>query len=861
LEISATAVTEDHKVAASATDTTPDYLSPKLAAGAGITLAVLNPGANEQVQITAAAVSEDHKVSASAADTTPDYLSPKLVAGAGITLAILGGGGNEQVEITGTGVLGVTATLPILASAGVNPDISVGLGCTSSANQAFACGLNNLAYGDQAAACGSTNVARGAWSHVEGNLCEANGDGAHAEGAICVAQSARAHAEGGDNVASAEDAHAEGNENRVGDVPADFSVAAGGVTVTIVGDVRQFFVQAHRVTVWSTVPGGLPSVVRTVATLPAFGGVNTTFDLSAAIDVVTTAGKIVDAQRGFAGHVEGWQNIVVCGTADHSGGHAEGALTRVYGPYGHAEGGGPIVYGDSGHAEGEFTTAGGTDCHAEGGTSSAYGFCAHAEGGAGASLPTRSNGGGSHTEGRDTLCGYDVRTFTIAAGGTVITIAGDVTAEYSNGDQITCVPLTPNPGRNVNPIISSAPAFGGVNTTLSISTTLALATPVSDGAFRALITGGVCVSFQKALGAHAEGNGTIARGDGAHAEGLQTQATANQAHAEGSGTIASALNAHSEGLNTIASGQRGHAEGGGTTASGTDSHAEGTTTVASAASSHAEGDRCQATTNIGAHAEGQLSVATGLGAHAEGGGTLASGQYSHAEGLSGIASGTRSHAEGVSTLASGSHSHVEGELSVASGYDAHAEGFTCTSSGTASHAQGLTCTASATGSHAQGTDANALREGDFAISNVKFAALGDNQTRFSQCKGLTAGLGAGESVTLKPGSSTNNFLELSKAYTVTVVGCATVMGLGAAARQTWNFVLVFGASRRSGGAIDVTAVTSLVSIVTGAGFVGATLVPTDGGGGGLSLTFTINGGLTVASRITAKVEYVEVLGT
>jgi len=41
-------------IKASPTDTTPDNLLPKLAAGAGVSLALLNPGANEQVEITAA---------------------------------------------------------------------------------------------------------------------------------------------------------------------------------------------------------------------------------------------------------------------------------------------------------------------------------------------------------------------------------------------------------------------------------------------------------------------------------------------------------------------------------------------------------------------------------------------------------------------------------------------------------------------------------------------------------------------------------------------------------------------------------------------------------------------------------------
>lgn len=44
-----------NQVAVDASDTTPDYLYPKLAAGAGISLAILSPGGDEQVQITAAA--------------------------------------------------------------------------------------------------------------------------------------------------------------------------------------------------------------------------------------------------------------------------------------------------------------------------------------------------------------------------------------------------------------------------------------------------------------------------------------------------------------------------------------------------------------------------------------------------------------------------------------------------------------------------------------------------------------------------------------------------------------------------------------------------------------------------------------
>jgi hypothetical protein len=43
----------DEKVKVTAADTTPDFLAPKIAAGANISLAVLNAGANEQLEISA----------------------------------------------------------------------------------------------------------------------------------------------------------------------------------------------------------------------------------------------------------------------------------------------------------------------------------------------------------------------------------------------------------------------------------------------------------------------------------------------------------------------------------------------------------------------------------------------------------------------------------------------------------------------------------------------------------------------------------------------------------------------------------------------------------------------------------------
>lgn len=52
--VASSAAVDTNKVAVSAADTTPGFLFPKLFAGSNITLSILNPGANELVQISAA---------------------------------------------------------------------------------------------------------------------------------------------------------------------------------------------------------------------------------------------------------------------------------------------------------------------------------------------------------------------------------------------------------------------------------------------------------------------------------------------------------------------------------------------------------------------------------------------------------------------------------------------------------------------------------------------------------------------------------------------------------------------------------------------------------------------------------------
>jgi len=73
-----------------------------------------------------------------------------------------------------------------------------------------------------------------------------------------------------------------------------FSIAAGGVTVSIVGDVTALFNSGDNVNILPLVPAVLPVVTGVIATVPVFAAGVTTFDLTAPIDGSTTGGSIED---------------------------------------------------------------------------------------------------------------------------------------------------------------------------------------------------------------------------------------------------------------------------------------------------------------------------------------------------------------------------------------------------------------------------------------------------------------------------------------------------------------------------------------------------------------------------------------
>jgi hypothetical protein len=161
-----------------------------------------------------------------------------------------------------------------------------------------------------------------------------------------------------------------------------------------------------------------------------------------------------------------------------------------------------------------------------------------------------------------------------------------------------------------------------------------------------------------------------------------------------------------------------------------------------------------------------------------------------------------------------------------------------------------------------GESAWSQREDDWSRASGKFAATGDAQVRYNVYRGSTPGVAPGETVALATGTlaGTANTLDSLRRYKIRVAAVATKLGTGAAAAEVASFEFTAIASVRSGGTVDF-ALGTTETIVSGAAFVGATLVFSSTGANNLTLTFSIAGGLTVASRIVADLKFVEVLGT
>lgn len=112
-------------------DTTPAKLFAKLTAGAGVGLTILNPGANETVEIEVL-TGAPGTVGVTAADTTLDFLNPKLTVGTGLSKTVVNPGANETLNLVNTAAGLVTVTGADTTPAVLNSKVTVGPGLAKS---------------------------------------------------------------------------------------------------------------------------------------------------------------------------------------------------------------------------------------------------------------------------------------------------------------------------------------------------------------------------------------------------------------------------------------------------------------------------------------------------------------------------------------------------------------------------------------------------------------------------------------------------------------------------------------------------------------------------------------------------------
>ena len=307
-------------------------------------------------------------------------------------------------------------------------------------------------------------------------------------------------------------------------------------------------------------------------------------DFSFAIGETTIA-------SGNSSHAEG-----VSTTAIGYGSHTEGNSTEAIGNYSHAEGEGTTSNGISSHAEGFTTTATGDYSHAEGSTTLTTGAYSHAEG-----RGTKTEGDYSHAEGENTIAtgershaeGRDTRSlgwwshaegsgsYTGVYGYTVTnTTNGVITLDSTYGNvvsQFTGMTYVMTNASGMYGTISGTPTFDGTNTIVYINETDGGETIIAP------MENPQAESADQILGgyySHAEGQGTIARGDNSHAEGGLLSFSS-----PGGGTIFT---------RTVANGSYSHAEGIATKALGNSSHSQGILTEAIGTYSFASGSNSKA---------------------------------------------------------------------------------------------------------------------------------------------------------------------------------------------------------------------------------------------------------------------------
>jgi hypothetical protein len=323
----------------------------------------------------------------------------------------------------------------------------------------------------------------------------------------------------------------------------------------------------------------------------------------------------------------------------------------------------------------------------------------------------------------------------------------------------------------------------------------------------------------------AVGGGNVASGEGSAAIGVDNQATDLYAFAAGLDNLASGFASAALCSNNTTSGDYAFASGSNNVASGNYSSTRGSNCTASGDFSHAEGNSCDALGDY-SHAEGDGTEADGLYSHAEGSGSATTDDYAHAQNFN-TSAARGGHAEGDSCSTTNDFAHAEGRLSVAGGKR----------------------------SHAQGVQAVTSREAQDTMAAGAFSVAGDAQASGLVLRGTTPGAGAGESVVLRYGAAFDQDFTLANSRSYTMV--VTAIAQGTTPQQLQSFKQMFAVRVDNLGVATMAALGTAEQIgdVAAASW---TLTGTVIAGPQFRLTFN-TGATTEATRVVAKVDFVEVL--
>lgn len=398
-------------------------------------------------------------------------------------------------------------------------DGELGFGCLDDGATILS-GRDCTAAGENATVIGGYNV-----TVLGPNAC------GHGKSNIVACESASV--EGENNTCSAVYAHAEGFNNLAGPPPVAGTLASLGTTVTIgFIDWTQYINTGFGDTV--TLQDNVTSKIyqRTIAFgTVAFDGTNTTFGITVALPADVTSVQVFTDHVGSSAHVEGEGNLAI-----FANDHAEGGGSIACGGIAHAEGS-SLALEENTHSEGAGCFACAIGAHSEGEGNLALGQASHSEGAGGG-----ASGDYSHSGGLGCFAGYPDVNFAITAGGTNVSINGDKTSQFDNGDEVQIIYQQAFFPRAVRKAITSAVTYDGGSNKTSFTI---------DSSFSPSATGGQIVDVFKGLYANATGFNTNARNDAAISNGTDTNANGKYSRASGNATTADAES-------SVAEGQGGH---------------------------------------------------------------------------------------------------------------------------------------------------------------------------------------------------------------------------------------------------------------------------------------------------------------